>query len=35
MKPQLQLLWTDIKFIKFNNDDFISLTDIARYKNPW
>ncbi len=32
MKPQLQVLWTDIKFIKFNNDDFISLTDIAKYK---
>lgn len=34
MKPQLQVLWTDIKFIKFKDDDFISLTDIARYKNP-
>lgn len=32
MKPQLQVLWTDIKFIKFNDDDFISLTDIAKYK---
>ncbi|NVP18169.1 KilA-N domain-containing protein [Candidatus Gracilibacteria bacterium] len=34
MKPQLQVLGTDIKFIKFKDDDFISLTDIARYKNP-
>jgi hypothetical protein len=34
MKLQLQVLWTDIKFIKFKDDDFISLTDIARYKNP-
>ena len=34
MKPQLQVLWTDIKFIKFKDEDFISLTDIARYKNP-
>lgn len=32
MKPQLQVLWTDIKFIKFKDDDFISLTDIAKYK---
>lgn len=32
MKPQLQVLWTDIKFIKFNDNDFISLTDIAKYK---
>ncbi len=34
MKQQLQVLWTEIKFIKFKDDDFISLTDIARYKNP-
>jgi hypothetical protein len=34
MKPELQVLVTDIKFIKFKDDDFISLTDIARYKNP-
>jgi len=32
MKPQLQVLWTPIKFIKFNDDDFISLTDISKYK---
>lgn len=34
MKPQLQVLWTEIKFIKFNDDDFINFTDIARHKNP-
>ncbi|MCK9271938.1 KilA-N domain-containing protein [Candidatus Gracilibacteria bacterium] len=32
MKPQLQVLGTPIKFIKFNDDDFISLTDISKYK---
>lgn len=32
MRPKLQVLWTDIKFVKFNDDDFISLTDIAKYK---
>ncbi len=32
MKPKLQVLWTDIRFIKLNDDDFISLTDIAKYK---
>lgn len=34
MKPQLQVLWTDINFVKFKESDYISITDIARYKNP-
>ena len=28
----MEVLWTYIKFIKFKDDDFISLTDIAKYK---
>jgi len=29
---KMEVLWTYIKFIKFKDDDFISLTDIAKYK---
>ncbi len=32
MNPQVKVLWTEIKIIKFENDDFISLTDIAKHK---
>jgi len=34
MKSQLQVLWTDINFVKFKESDYISLTDIAKHKNP-
>jgi len=34
MNPQLQVLWTDIKFAKCKESDYISLTDIAKHKNP-
>jgi len=34
MKQQLQVLWTDIKSIKFHESEYISLTDIAKHKNP-
>ncbi len=32
MNPQVKVLWTEIKIIKFKDDDFISLTDIAKHK---
>jgi hypothetical protein len=32
MNPQVKVLWTEIKIIKFEDDDFISLTDIAKHK---
>ena len=32
MKPQLQVLWTDINFVKFNDEDYI----IFNWKvSPW
>lgn len=33
-KQQIQALWSNINILKLPNEDFISLTDIARYKNP-
>ena len=30
----LEVLWKEINVLGINGDDFISLTDIARYKNP-
>lgn len=33
-KEKIQVLWTDINLFKGKEDDYISLTDIARYKNP-
>ncbi|MFA5917480.1 MAG: KilA-N domain-containing protein [Candidatus Gracilibacteria bacterium] len=32
MNPQVKVLGTEIKIIKFEDDDFISLTDIAKHK---
>ncbi len=32
-KQQVQVLWTDINVLKFRDEDFVSLTDIAKYKN--
>jgi hypothetical protein len=32
-KSNIQVLWTEIKLIKLKDSDFVSLTDIARYKN--
>jgi len=32
-KLNIQVLWTGIKLIKLKESDFVSLTDIARYKN--
>jgi len=31
---QIQVLWSEISILKNKEDDYISLTDIARYKNP-
>lgn len=33
IKQQVQVLWTDINVLKFHEEDFVSLTDIAKYKN--
>lgn len=33
MKQTLKVLWATIDFIKHKDEDFISLTDIAKYKN--
>jgi len=31
---QIHVMWSEIKIMKFKESDFVSLTDIARYKNP-
>jgi hypothetical protein len=33
-KQQIQVLGSDISVFKTRDDDYISLTDIARYKDP-
>jgi hypothetical protein len=32
MKQQFQVLWTDIKFIKFKDEDYICITDMLKSK---
>ncbi len=32
--PAIHVLWIDIHYRKIQQDDFISLTDIAKYKSP-
>ncbi len=34
IKNQIQVLWLEISFLKIQESEYISLTDIARYKNP-
>ena len=31
---QIQMMWSEITVLKFQEDDYVSLTDIAWYKNP-
>lgn len=32
MIPQMKVLWTEINLLKINENDYVSLTDIAKYK---
>lgn len=33
MKPQLQVLWTDINLLKFKDEDYICITDMLKQKD--